>query len=580
MRKYTAPHTLILAAAIFGLLAIIITQGCRKVDREDKAGTFGITESRFFKQHTSSKNLISSIIGFLQRKNDVHQFVQKTVKQIGFPRWDKAIVFSKDKKSRKDGLQDDSANLVFIPFVRDNEKYVNACFVVQTSARDTSFKYVCDWQYEDTTGTGMKSKDIALLLMTLDKQVFSHDFFRITDTTLFTGNPYPTWYVKLKDSVLDNESNLMIPVAYEYTFTFCYIESYAPANGNLYGCPPGTSGPECNPMTGVEECTSVTWTEWVWEEDGSGGGGSGEPGGSGGGSGGGDPGGGTPPECPGGQIGTSGRYYTCGPGWVPVEEDPEAFDPAVYDSISITDNIRDSFPCLADLLEDDILNPNFIAQTELLNVFTVSQYINLKFDIDWSMTENDDNAREKVDSTGLTYDENSNPLYFATTIYFNPHYIQKATKEAVISTIFHEAIHAYINYMFAQYVRGLVTAQYLQQHFPLHWSWFNQTPPGNTTQHIQMANSYIGIIDSLTQVFYNPNAPSSVKSEVCNALAWRGLKKATGWQSHPNPCRASAIALSAENAANSLTNVLTPAGGCPGFFLPYTDSLKMSAPCH
>lgn len=539
----------------------------------------------------SDDSIVQAINIYFKKYNNKHQFVGKTVNQIGFPYWDKSIIFRKtDENPTGRGNSEDSVIVTYIPFVRDSQQFVNASLLVRTTPSDTSFQYLCDWQYAefgfDTVQTGWNARNVFHVFAMLDRSVFSRNKFRITDENLLTAQETAALssagimfdstevvctYQPLTTSGRNNRNNVLYEVLVCEDYSTCLEIGTGSQCLRLGGANYGPFG--CCLISVTQTICTTVWVDIPGSGNG-GGNGSGS-GGSGGGSGGGE----TPPECGSTLPGRTNLTDSCGPGWVPVEESPITFNPFNYDTIGIKNSIRDSFPCLFDLLKNGIFDPNLIAQVELYNVFNASQYINLKFDIDWSLDSTDDNAHEQLDPSGLTFDEDSSQLHFATTIYFNPNYIRNASKEAMVSTIFHESIHAYIRYMFAQYTRGLITSQYLAEHFPLHWNWFQNSTPSNSQQHIQMANSYIGFIDSLTRVFYNPFAPSNIKNEVSNALAWRGLNKTTGWAIHPDTCRARAIAWSAENTQKSLIQNYSPGGACGNYDLPYNDSLKLSPPC-
>ncbi|HRF23140.1 MAG TPA: hypothetical protein PLR98_03225, partial [Chitinophagaceae bacterium] len=130
----------------------------------------------------------------MKRQNDKLHFVAQTVRQIGYPRWDKAMAISKtDASVNGRGQTADSANIYYVPFVRDSQNYVNASLIVKTNPADTSFSYLCDWQYSilnfsTNTITDTTAEKFALFFMVLDKNTFGHQNFNIQDKRLFNGN--------------------------------------------------------------------------------------------------------------------------------------------------------------------------------------------------------------------------------------------------------------------------------------------------------------------------------------------------------------------------------------------------------
>src|SRR5688572_25067647 len=68
----------------------LLFNACRKIDyRNDQS--IKALEERFFNSHKSSEPHVQALNGFMKRRNDKDHFVERTVKQIGYPYWDKAI---------------------------------------------------------------------------------------------------------------------------------------------------------------------------------------------------------------------------------------------------------------------------------------------------------------------------------------------------------------------------------------------------------------------------------------------------------------------------------------------------------
>lgn len=270
------------------------------------------TEEKFFNSHRTSNAIEKALINYLKKVNEKNSFVEKTVKQIGYPRWDKAITQGK-KKNTNNNFAGDSSQTFYIPFVRDSQNYVNASMVMNLTPTDTSFFYRCDWEYRLLQNDGAES--LATFFMSLDKVVFNHKKFKIIDSSLFESSHGNALFIRL-DTVGSNytpsnnywELELMCDWVYTY-----YVACGFP------------NSPQCiNRCDACYRCigfysTRVCWEQWVWN------GGSGTPGGN---TGGGNPGGGgsTPPPCDVVPIGLMGRVVDpCdqGPGWEPIPADPE-----------------------------------------------------------------------------------------------------------------------------------------------------------------------------------------------------------------------------------------------------------------
>lgn len=283
---------LILFVCISGILLI---NACRKIDPQSNESV-NLKEELFFSSHKSSEPLVQAINSFMKRRNGKDSFVNTTIERIGYPRWDKAIIIRPDNTSGRGAS--DSAELTYIPFVRENENFVNAALLVRTLERDTSFRYICDWQYhyaekgafEDTT-----AERIGLTLMTLDKEVFQRTKYIVTDSLLF--NSYMPDSIKGMSAHLEfgpeddarnvNRNQLKGGVVYFYVFVTNYVPFYWQA---------------------VTYFNLNNFNFENWNFGNAGGGGSGGGGGS------------SPPPCPGG-ISRGAAYDNCTPGWEPMPVD-------------------------------------------------------------------------------------------------------------------------------------------------------------------------------------------------------------------------------------------------------------------
>lgn len=54
-----------------------------------------IIEQTFFNKHRSTDPVENILVNFIKRKNESLHFVEKKVKQIGYPRWDKISLLNK-----------------------------------------------------------------------------------------------------------------------------------------------------------------------------------------------------------------------------------------------------------------------------------------------------------------------------------------------------------------------------------------------------------------------------------------------------------------------------------------------------
>ena len=307
MKKLFTAQLLPQFSILLFLTSIIFTfNSCRKADKIDNLQSPEIIvsnniENRFFNAHSSADPMVQNITAYIKRKNDSLKFVEKTVGQIGYPRWDKAKVISNLGNIQGRGNAGDSATITYIPFVRDSEEFVNATMTISASAEDTSFSYLCDWQYTQknfTFDTSIADNAFRYFLFFAlqDNNVFGHTRFQILDNDILQS-AIDTTINKDKQYVLDlliDEGNLteahapqphssclivydMINIGYSVTYhtvgSICVIDSYYHPDFPLGGGG-GTGGgsgngtpDECDPEPIVGNRTEIAYTcEPGWEQ--------------------------------------------------------------------------------------------------------------------------------------------------------------------------------------------------------------------------------------------------------------------------------------------------------------------------
>ncbi len=332
---------------------VVVTSACRKTDiqTEKIADMEGSSvEKEFFTAHRSADSEENALVTFIKRVNNKTPFVEETVKRIGYPRWDKAIKTSPTVKGAQvkthsingTNTANSSGNydIYYVPFVRDSQNYVNASMVIKASASDTSVSYLCDWQYSqlqnDVNKLDDKAEYFAIFFMNLDKEVFGHNKFTITDKSLFRSNGKSPREVEFKNK--DAKQNVKTDRYVEYcqevtvSYTTCwYIGHCKGPDGSCDNC-----HARCTSWLSYNYC----WEEWI-SDGGIGGGGDGSGGTGGGGTGGGP----TPPEPCDGSYGNQSasignsviRTLRAGcnddPGWTPSELPLTSADIAILEEL-------------------------------------------------------------------------------------------------------------------------------------------------------------------------------------------------------------------------------------------------------
>jgi hypothetical protein len=263
-------------------------------------------EEKFFGNHRSNDPTEVAFVEFLKRVNEKENFVEKTVMQIGYPRWDKTFIKPKNLPNLQQSLTGDSTEHYYIPFVRDSQNFVNAAMIITATPTDTSFSYRVDCDYRQlansTTSVYDDAEYLAIFFMFMDKRVFGYHKFAIKDSNLFKENGNKATKIELTAAAANPTNGNL----------WDYVEFCQNVNISLTNCPsdPG----QCSGIGGScdncpQYCTTIiSYTYCWWDWVGTGGGGSGGTTTTGGGGSGGSP---TPPSsCQGGG------------GTIPSNEDP------------------------------------------------------------------------------------------------------------------------------------------------------------------------------------------------------------------------------------------------------------------
>jgi hypothetical protein len=499
-------------------------------------------------------------------------------KSAGIPHWDKARV-SKGNANAAQARNGEAGAFVFIPFVRTTGSRTNAILVVSANAEDTLFKLIYSSQYftypfeQAEEGEYWKAKDIFHAFLIFDRDIFSYKKFKVFDERL-VGRPYDSSkYTTLEFTPappVERVDNYYYQTeCIQYTSCGSCGEA-RPETANIVFC--------CDPII-LTTCVTYYFStvdddDWGWV--GSGGGINGESGGGGNDD---DTSwvGEDPCEDP---DPSEPAFEFCddwggGGGWEPeLEFDPDMAAPIIVDS-SITDN----YPCL-DTLIKGMINPNKTAQKFLHDVFGADTKMNLTFAVDTSLTENDDPGYT-LPSSGLMSSIPGGTI-FHDTIYLNDFFIENASKEFIVSVIYHEAIHAYIDYYYNLYEEGYIDSTEFKIKFPLFWSQYSGVTDVSSglyalAQHQQMAASYRDSLENLIVPYYNPSASVFFRKKGLSALAWGGLRNTLAWNElGSDTCNIIArIAAAGEYGMTKITNH----GACTSI-ISHSDDMMLSPPCN
>ncbi len=557
--KLKSSLILILILSIFGTYL-----SCKKIDNHSSNSSeayIAQVENRFLNEHSSSDPTILTLIDFVKRKNDKNHFISKTVERIGYPYWDKSLSIKKQsisgtiKKnimgtSNNESVTDTakSVDIYYVPFVRDAQNYVNASMVIKASATDTSFYYLCDWQYQDKphglTATNTNAEGYAVFFMMLDNRTLGHTDFNIKDPGLFPKS----------NSLKKKLSFIMNPVKNKSTNDVYYVRECL--SYNICGTPDicrDRGG--CDYELGCSVCYSGEFCHGWFEYSGSsstgnsnntGSGNTGSNSGGGGGSTG-NNNNNTPPDCSDPDLKHSGG---CEEGWEPEE----TFDPYFANQVIIDTSISNNFPCIKKIIDslESYSNINALAQVALKNVFGINQRLNLTIKANPIWGKQDIDGDTNADSSFVSSGD------FYGTIRLNPWVLKHATQEYIAATLIHEAIHAYIDFKYLEYRSNIIDSNTFKTLFPLYWppkmSNGSFLPPGNNSQHNTMAANLIEIMTNpLKSLFPNQSITTILRDSIYHGLSWGGLGNTAVFST-----RSDSLSIRAINAMSRDTSIHAP----------------------
>src|SRR5436190_15070569 len=154
---------------------------------------------------------------------------------------------------------------------------------------------------------------------------------------------------------------------------------------------------------------------------------------------------------------STGTPIACTPGWV-----PDIVPNVALPNQSIIDSLQ-GYPCAQGILTQlPSINDN--AKAILKNVFGVDSLVNIIFIADSSLSQN-----LNAYTQGNSIQFNPTTGSFNVKIRINTWVLKNSSKEFIIKTMFHEAIHAFIDYHWKKYTNGLIDSTTFKQLFPKIW---------------------------------------------------------------------------------------------------------------
>lgn len=266
------------------------------------------------------------------------------------------------------------------------------------------------------------------------------------------------------------------------------------------------------------------------------------------------------------------------------------YDPYIADNLIIDRKLRDSFPCIVKLIDTISAagNLNQRAQVALNEIFNVGKKIHLTLRVENSWTKDSLDGATIVDSAWTTtLPDGTEGLDFYAKISLNPWVLKNSTKEYIASTIIHEVFHAYIDYKYLQYRKGIIDSNAFKTLFPLYWppryiaGSGIYIMPTNLVQHQAMAANLIQAMASPLWGLGNNAMPYAIKDSMYRALSWGGLEETTIWRTKTDTCNIMAINRVARDTSFGQGHSHGPfmLGNCLTNYTFSYSSLNFKMPC-
>ncbi len=315
---------------------------CKKIDLSPSNETSAPSEENFFERSQATSPQVVRVMAEFSKRNKGSKLVPRFFKQYGQPLWDIGFALAASNTLSGKGESEGADTVVIIPVIQQNinevQTYIEAHLsdsvqlIMHTGAEYKTLRF----SNSDTLTN--EAETLAIRFMLLNKDVFNHESFTITDKRLFHhSSNYADTANLIRKTVLKTSNT-------EARFSTICVE----INTKTYHCPYAYCNGENGTCDGCSLCTTTTTTlecETWWDDDGGGGstGGGGSSGGGGGG--GGDTGGDDTDPCTGsGAINKTD--LPCdeggGDGWNPESHDndpPEDPCPAAQNAAKKLDTI-------------------------------------------------------------------------------------------------------------------------------------------------------------------------------------------------------------------------------------------------
>lgn len=532
---------------VFFSLIMIILFSCKKIESYSDEPNRVKFNNNFFNYSVNIPENVKVVLKKLKAQNSKNGFVNRIPIDFGYPDWTKAIVVNKNRISRDSIAEND---IILIPF-SDNGQFVSAILVGYENNQNINFEFFTQTYLFNIAFNSAYSKDEAEKLLALFYLFENHSYGKRE----FSNLPN-----RLYNEIVDNDTlpgkdvkieDVLLPQRFANQILICitYVCALNDGGNNLI-----------NPCSSIPPWTICYTLNINVDNDGNGTviipttGGSGPT---------------TLPPC----VPTTLNWYDKNAPSLPQNPcsyNPNQYNPYHADTVIIDTSISNNFPCVSKLLDtlNSYYNSNVVAQVMLSEIFGVNKKIQARIEVDWGLSK--DSADAYVDPASI--DTSYFDQEFYPVIKLNPWVLENSTNIYIASTILHEIVHAYIDYMGFLVLHGVISAQVFANMFPIYWPVISShgnvvSIPLSSQQHNVMAYNIHNLLSVPLQSFsFDSSITVGLRDSVIRAISWGGLQKTLPWSS-----LADTNSIKAFNIVNRDTSIRAPF---------YSDTLQQTIFTH
>ncbi len=182
-------------------LIIILYSSCTKLDSPKEI--FKNDIQKFLRLPKNSNPALLRIADDMRKKNEANPFIEQLIRTQGFPDWENAIFKRKNSYTSRENESNDT--IVLLPFILINQQYVNS-FLDCNLNGEILYKFFHGDNYlsygwnKSTNRLEPNAEDVAKMIMTMEKEIFGGNKFKIFNNQLLTitnESPTSTRFVQL-----------------------------------------------------------------------------------------------------------------------------------------------------------------------------------------------------------------------------------------------------------------------------------------------------------------------------------------------------------------------------------------------